>query len=131
MPPPRTTESRKQAYRRGLRAEWIARQILKLKGYQVIAERYKNAFGEIDIIARQGEFLVLVEVKARPTLRECLECITPAMQGKKIKAAKSLLAYPGELAPYMDDPNLTVRFDMICIVPWRIPKHITNAWQEH
>ena len=129
MPPPRSSESRKKAYRRGLRAERIAKWLLTVKGYKVVAERYHNTFGEIDLIARKGEFLVLVEVKARPNLRECLEAITPMMQGKKIKAAKALLAYPGALGQHMKDADLTVRFDVICITPWRIPKHICNAWQ--
>ena len=124
-----TTESRKKAYKRGLRAEGLARFTLKLKGYEILAERYKNAFGEVDIIAKKHNTLALVEVKARSSFRECMESITPDKQARQIKAAKSLLAYPGELSPHIHS-NLDIRFDMICVVPWHFPKHLTNAWQE-
>lgn len=37
-------------------------------GYQVLQTNWKTNFGEIDIIARQGDFLVIIEVKTRKTL---------------------------------------------------------------
>lgn len=129
MAPHRSTQSRQDAYRRGLRAEKIARILLILKGYKIIAERYQNSFGEIDILALKGDTLALVEVKARSNLRDCLESITPVKQARQIKAAKSLLAYPGTLAPFTRNPNLSIRFDVICIVPWKVPVHLISAWQ--
>lgn len=129
MSPHRSTESRKEAYKRGLRAERLARWLLKLKGYKILAERYKNAFGEVDIIAGKENLIALVEVKARPSYRECMESITVQKQARQIKAAKSLMAYPGGLAPHIK-PDTQFRFDLICIVPKRLPRHIENAWQE-
>ena len=38
---------------------------LKEKGYRIIEKNYKNQFGEIDIIAKDKENLVFVEVKTR------------------------------------------------------------------
>ena len=129
MPPHRSKASRKQAYKRGLRAERLACWLLRIKGYKILEQRYKNSFGEVDIIALRGPILALVEVKARHSVRECLESITPTKQQKQIKAAKALLAYPGKLAPYITN-DLAIRFDVICVVPWRLPHHLTNAWQE-
>ena len=45
--------------------EAIATDFLKQKGYKIIANNYKNKIGEIDIIAKDGDCLVFVEVKAR------------------------------------------------------------------
>lgn len=124
------TQKRQKSYLLGLRAEKIARLALLLKGYKIISERYQNAFGEIDIIAKKGDVLALVEVKARKTFRECAESITPLKQQKQIKAAKALLAYPGTLAAHVQYQNVQVRFDVIMIVPYRLPRHMTNAFGE-
>jgi putative endonuclease len=40
---------------------------LKKEGYKIIERNYRNPFGEIDIIAEEGGYLVFVEVKKRNT----------------------------------------------------------------
>ena len=45
--------------------EIIATDYLKQKGYKIIANNHKNKIGEIDIIAKDHDFLVFVEVKTR------------------------------------------------------------------
>lgn len=45
--------------------EIIATNYLKQKGYKIVANNYKNPIGEIDIIARDKDLLVFVEVKTR------------------------------------------------------------------
>jgi len=45
--------------------EEAAAGFLKASGYKIIARNYKNKFGEIDIIAREKETWVFVEVKTR------------------------------------------------------------------
>ena len=59
---------RRAGYARGLVAEGIAAWLLRLKGYRVLATRYRTPLGEIDIVARRGKVLAFVEVKARPTV---------------------------------------------------------------
>lgn len=49
----------------GKLAEDLAAQELKTKGYQIIERNFSNRFGEIDIIAKDKETLVFVEVKAK------------------------------------------------------------------
>ncbi len=49
----------------GNRGERIARRYLRRNGYQLIMNNYRNRYGEIDIIAQQGECLCFVEVKYR------------------------------------------------------------------
>jgi putative endonuclease len=46
-------------------AEDAAARYLQVHGYAIMARNWRCAFGEIDIVARQGEELVFVEVKSR------------------------------------------------------------------
>ena len=49
----------------GRKGEEIALQFLKRKGYRIIERNYVCKLGEMDIIAREKDTLVFVEVKAR------------------------------------------------------------------
>jgi len=45
--------------------EQIAARELQKRGYQIIGQNFRTRFGEIDLIARDGDILIFVEVKAR------------------------------------------------------------------
>jgi hypothetical protein len=60
-------QDRRSAYRRGHFAEFAAAALLCLKGYRLLARRYRTPLGEIDLIAKRGRLVAFVEVKARPT----------------------------------------------------------------
>jgi putative endonuclease len=49
----------------GKLGENLACTVLKRRGYEIIATRYRTKLGEIDIVARDGDTTVFVEVKAR------------------------------------------------------------------
>lgn len=51
----------------GKSGEDLAVAELTRRGYAVLARRYRTRHGEIDIVARDGEIVVFVEVKARTT----------------------------------------------------------------
>jgi putative endonuclease len=53
----------------GRLAEDMAAKALRRRGYRILERNYRNPLGEIDIIARDGDALVFVEVKARRSLR--------------------------------------------------------------
>ena len=48
----------------GFLAENIAARYLEERGYEVIAKNYRKPWGEIDVIAKVGDTVVFVEVKA-------------------------------------------------------------------
>ena len=49
----------------GAEYEQIAADYLTENGYQIVERNFRNRFGEIDIIAKDAEYLVFVEVKFR------------------------------------------------------------------
>ena len=56
-----------KAEKRGHRSECYAAWALRLKGWRIVAKRFKTKTGEVDIIARRRDLIIMVEVKARPT----------------------------------------------------------------
>ena len=120
---------RKAAYRYGLTAEKFARFYLMGKGYRVLAERYRNSMGEIDLLALKGNTLVAVEVKARKSLAECEDTITPWKQQKIGRAVEGLLSGQGGIAGLAELHRRDIRFDVIWMAPWRWPRHIKDAWR--
>jgi len=51
----------------GLVGEELAVRELRSRGYAILERRYRTRYGEIDIVAKDGETLVFVEVRARAT----------------------------------------------------------------
>ena len=115
-------EERLKAYRRGHRGEWLASLALMLKGYRIVARRYRTKLGEIDLIARRGDLVLIVEVKARPSLIEAMEAVARASE-RRIEGAADLW-----LARQPDHGRLSIRFDLVAVLPWRWPVHVENVF---
>lgn len=111
-----------RAYRRGHRGEWIAAALLLLKGFRIVARRYRTKLGEIDLIARRGDLVLIVEVKARPTLMEAMDAIGPQAM-RRIDAATDLW-----LARQPDHARLNIRFDLVAVLPRRLPVHVPGVF---
>lgn len=77
----------------GQKGEDIARRFLEHLGFTIIETNYRFGHGEIDIIAREGEFLVFCEVKARWNDRygEPEYAITARKQSQVRKVAEGYL----------------------------------------
>lgn len=110
------------SYVKGNFAELLACFVLSVKGYRILARRYKTSVGEIDIVARKGRHLVAVEVKYRPSVDDAKLCISRSQQRRITKAMQLFLQTK---ASY----NLFVRFDIIAVTGKKWPVHIQNAWQ--
>ncbi|MEL7453164.1 MAG: YraN family protein, partial [Pseudomonadota bacterium] len=89
---------RQAAERRGRRGETLAALALQLKGYAILARRVRTPSGEIDLIARRGNLVAFVEVKARPDLMAALEAVTPRAQARICRTAELWMARRTELA---------------------------------
>lgn len=116
------THKRKRAERRGHLSEWIAALYLTFKGYRILAMRHKTKLGEVDIIAKKGDLIAMVEVKARRSVEEAFDSVTASAK-KRIEAAGDLW-----LAKQKNAHLLSVRYDIIAIRPWKWPDHYENAF---
>lgn len=114
---------RRRAERHGRWAEHLVAQFLRLKGYRIVARGYRTPEGEIDIVARRGRVLVLVEVKARPSAEIAAYAIAPRQRARIQRAALRFLAQHPHLASY------DMRFDAMLVAPWRAPRHLIDAWR--
>jgi len=121
--------SKKSAYRFGVDAERIASWYLRLKCYRVLAMRYRNGGGEIDIVAAKGRTLIAVEVKARRNFKECEETVMPWKQQKIARAMEGLIAGHKPICGLVQAHTRDIRFDVIWIVRGKWPKHIKDAWR--
>ncbi len=109
----------------GKRSEIIATDYLKKKGYKILETNYKNNVGEIDIIAKDENYIVFVEVKARMSqaFGHPFEAIDEEKQ-QKIHAVASL--YLVKNHKY----GTNCRFDAISILGIENPEitHIIDAF---
>lgn len=114
--------ARQSAERRGRWAETLCVWWLRLKGYTMLARRYRSAMGEIDIVARRGNALVFVEVKARSNVDQALQAVGQSQRARIGRAAALFVAAHPALA------GLAMRYDVMIVLPRRLPHHIQGAW---
>jgi putative endonuclease len=107
--------------------EEIAEELLRSKGYQILKRNFRFGKGEIDIIAKDGDYLVFVEVKSRKNydFGEPEYAITKSKQRQLKKIAEAYFYVNGI------DEQLC-RFDVITIVGEKREEmkinHIENAF---
>ena len=111
-----------EAEKRGHRSEWLAAWALRLKGWRIVARRFKTKTGEVDLIARKHDLIIMVEVKARASLIESMDAVTPAAQ-KRIEAAGDIW-----LARQPDFAKLSVRYDLVAVLPRKWPVHVERLF---
>ncbi|MBX3442418.1 MAG: YraN family protein [Planctomyces sp.] len=111
----------------GDEGERLAARFLKRQGYRILMRQARNRFGEIDLIALDGDVLVFVEVKSRrDALRESpAERVDSAKRRTLTRAALAWLKRRGLL-------NRRGRFDIVT-VQWTGPgdpeiRHARNAF---
>lgn len=105
----------------GREGENLAVDYLLKKGYKILEKNFRCSFGEIDIIAKDGNFIVIVEVKRRISDKygEPEFAVNHKKQKKLKKLALYYLCKLGREAP--------LRFDVIAIRGSKI-EHIENAF---
>jgi len=115
--------SRAGAEQRGRRAERIAAWYLRMKGWRIVGTRVRTPVGEVDIVARRFRTTAFVEVKTRGTLAE-LDYAVDKHRLRRVAAAASALAARHAF------PKGDIRIDVILVAPGRMPKHLSNVWED-
>jgi putative endonuclease len=93
----------------GSEGEDLAVRFLQKKGYRIVARNYKTTVGEIDIIARDGDTIVFIEVKTRTDISfgYPFEAVNKRKRQKLKNLALLYLKRQGKESP--------VRFDVLSI----------------
>ena len=110
----------------GAAGEACAAQYLQRCGFGILRQNYQTRFGEVDIIAAAGSFLVFAEVKTRRTNAAVsgAESVTAAKQRRILAAAQQYLLE--------NESGLQPRFDVIEVVHengvFSVRQHIEDAF---
>lgn len=93
------------AHLAGIAGEEAAARYLQEQGYEIVERNYRSLYGEIDLIAKNGEYLVFAEVKTRKpgSLMAPVVAVNAAKQKRIVQTALFFLAEHGmELQPRFD-----------------------------
>lgn len=95
----------------GTKKEQLACEYLKKQGYVILDCNYRNRYGEIDIVAKEGTYLCFIEVKYRSSFScgEALEAVTCKKQ-KTIMSVANYYCMKHNLGLDVD-----IRFDVVGI----------------
>lgn len=113
----------KAARRRGRWAEAVAVAYLRLKGYRVIERNWRSKLGEIDILARRGNLLALIEVKTRADTGLAGGALMLPQRQRLLRALGHYLKTRPELA------GLDLRCDVLALGRFGWPVHLVDAWR--
>jgi putative endonuclease len=114
---------RRRAERRGRAAEWLCLWHLRLRGWHVLARQWRCPSGEIDILARRGGVLAVIEVKRRNDIAAAAAAVSPRQRRRIARAAEAYLNTRPDLA------GLALRFDLMVVGPRLLPLHRRGAWR--
>ena len=120
-------KSREAVPKTGLQGEDIAVSFLKAQGYGILARNYRQRFGEVDIVAEDGDTLVFVEVKTRRSERfgSPFEAVDTRKQIKLSRIAQDYI-----IRHNLEDRD--ARFDVVAVLlkPGVAPEvqHVCDAF---
>jgi putative endonuclease len=108
----------------GQSAEARAETLLQSRGLTLVARNWRCRFGEIDLIMRDGDTLVFVEVRlrSRSDFGDAAASVTPAKQKKLIATARQYLSGLKHMPP--------CRFDVVAISGQAQPDWLRNAFDD-
>jgi putative endonuclease len=98
--------------RRGARGEKLACRFLKHSGYKILLRNFRGrSGGEIDVVCRDNDRLVFVEVKTR-TREDFGRPVAAVDRQKQKRISRGALAW----LRMLDNPNILFRFDVVEVI---------------
>ncbi|HTI69183.1 MAG TPA: YraN family protein [Candidatus Limnocylindria bacterium] len=114
--------------RRGRLGEAAARRTLRQAGFKILTANYRGGRGELDLVCRDQECLVFVEVKARSS-EEWGRAAAAVDKEKRRLVAEAALVYLRRLG----NPKVRFRFDVVEVLlkdgAVREVRHLPNAFE--
>jgi putative endonuclease len=116
-----------ESHRFGRRAEGLAAQYLRSRGWRILDRNWRFHHKELDLVAERDGLIAFVEVKARGpgTWGHPLDAITAAKRKELVRAARGWIARHGRR-------EQSYRFDAVVVMAGRdrtLVEHIEGAWQ--
>lgn len=123
LPFPMPANTKALHLQQGEHYEQLAFEYLLAQGLQEVTRNYRCRFGELDLVMRDQDYLVIIEVRYRKSaiFGSAAESITPRKQSRIIAATKCYLA--------AQPINKPIRFDVIAITGKQHFEWIKNAFQ--
>jgi putative endonuclease len=117
--------SRLRALARGRQAEDLAAQEVRRAGLQILARNARFKGGELDLVALDGEQLVIIEVRARAVSRfgTAADSVTAVKQARLARATQAWL----QLHPMHQ--HRAIRFDVLTFDGDAAPRWIRHAFE--
>lgn len=100
--------ARRQAV--GRRGEEAARAFLRRRGVRILAENFACAAGEIDLIGREGDTLVFIEVKARSS-----DAFGPPQFAVHLRKQRQIVRTAQWYLAAQRMPEVPCRFDVLAV----------------
>ena len=97
---------------------------LEERGYDILDRNFYSRYGELDVVARKGEYLVIVEIKYRAEGT----MVSPGESVNYSKQRKICLTTKYYLYKRRISPSCGIRFDVILFEGQNL-KHIENAFE--
>jgi putative endonuclease len=126
-PPPRTDSAAPRSRRAaGIEAERLAALHLRAHGLEILLRNYRRRTGELDLVARDGDLLLVVEVRMRSSAAYggAAASIDGRKRARIIRTTAQLLQRRRDLR------DLRVRFDVMLVGDLEAPQP-TLEWIRH
>jgi putative endonuclease len=108
----RSKDSSEHIHALGARGEKLAARFLRKNGYKVLHRNFEpKRGGQIDIVCRDGETLVFVEVKSRRD-EELQRPVDGIHAGQKRRISRGALTW----LRMLDNPDIPFRFDVVEVI---------------
>ena len=121
-----SSKAKKQkSYLFGIFAEYYVIFLFFFKGYILLKHRYKTKMGEIDLIFKNKDNLIAVEVKARKDTNTNIGEVVSFKQYKRIMNSLKLF-----LNKNIEYSNFNTRIDVVLVKGLFNIQHLKNVWME-
>jgi putative endonuclease len=120
-----SNNAKKEAYLFGITAEYVVIFWFAIKGYVLLHKRFRNKYGEIDLIFKRRNLIVFTEVKSRKSnqVGDAFDIVSEKQIARIKRAAEHFMLQNQQYC------NHDMRFDLMIVTSlFTKPQHCENIW---